>query len=694
MFDIDKYLDNLQIKEVEAGEELLQRTKKRCEEAAKTRRRSEAMRHFKKAALIAVPAAAVLLAGIFIGARFFAPPAQTSAAYYTVDINPSICVTVGEDGLVTGVQGQNGDAQALLGSLSCEGVSAGEAIRQIIAAAQAAGYFSEGPRYVLIGCFTADGAPSQGELGGLQAMLEESFGDMIELLIVSGTLEDKQMADALRVSAGLLKLSQMAEGVEVADGDKVEDVVDEITQVNQAKYVAPDIAVSGDDQTLRLSWNALDFAAMGYTGKVKYHIVSAAAAEGVAGFDAKTLKTVSFYTYGSQTTSASLKLSECGAAPGEKRYYGIWAEYAGVMVAGKAFAYTAPAAPGATPAPSESQPEPAETPAPSGGYTVSGRVSGGNVILSWTKDTRADFAGYKIVASRTNPNPSYPGDGYLKYITNVNTTSITLCEGLYGLQGGTAYYFSVTYLYHGSDPVAGNAVRLKVPDKDEPAESEEPPAPSGGYVASPVSGYISDDGKIHLSWQEVCHSGFDGYKVMYSFTDSSPVYGESGCSYYDYITDPARTSCSFAPCDIGAKTGETVYFSITVLYDGHTVKKAGNTISLVMPETEPEPEEPYVATDISGSISGTAVSLSWGKVDHSQFEGYKVMYSFTDSSPVYGVSGDYARWITDASTTGCTLDITSLNGYSPGATCWFSISVLYNGHSVVKAGNSAPFTAP
>ncbi len=695
MFDIDKYLDDIRISELSPTEDLLTRTKRRCEETeAKKKKRAVLTGRIKKAALIALPAAAVLAVGIFIGARFFAVQSTTPAAmaYYTVDINPSLCVHVDADNKVTGLLGQNDDAQTLLDSLNCVGKPITEAIRQIISAAQEAGYFSEGQRYVLVGCFAADGTAAQGALGNLQAQLESDFGDMINLLIVSGTLEDKQMADSLRVSAGLLKLSQLAEGVEVSDTDKVEDILGEVAEINQKNYCAPALRVSGNEQSLAFTWNELDFDEIGYTGKVKYHIVIADTGDDIAEMNGRTLETVSFNTCGEQTTSMKLALEPYGLKPGDSKYFGIYAEYNGVTVACSPVHFTVPAAqPSPTPSSLTSdRPEPTATPAAPAAYTVSGHVSGQYVILSWGKETRADLAGYKVVASRTNSSPSYPSDGYLKFITNADTTSIKLYEGYGGLKGDTSYYFSVTYLYNDGSTVAANAVRLKVPAK---VDGEQEPT-SGSYASTDISGYISDDGKIHLSWKEVSGSGFDGYKVMYSFSDSTPVYGEDGCAYYGFYTDPSTTSCSFYPSKICAKAGQKVYFSITVLYDDHCVKKPGKSISLVMPGTS-GPEEPYLSTNISGYISEDGkIHLSWGEVCHSGFEGYKVVYSFTDSSPVYGEGGcDYVYWITDSSDTSCSFPPSKI-GASPGQTVYFSITVLYEGHSVKKAGDSVTLTMP
>ena len=71
------------------------------------------------------------------------------------------------------------------------------------------------------------------------------------------------------------------------------------------------------------------------------------------------------------------------------------------------------------------------------------------------------------------------------------------------------------------------------------------------------------------------------------------------------------------------------------------------------------------------------------------------MYSFTDSTPKYPDNG-YLYYITNAGDTSRNVDITSLDGYASGATCYFSITVLYNGGSVKVAGDvySVSYTEP
>lgn len=700
MFDIDRYLGDITLKDMQPGEDVITNTKKRCEEEqTKQHLRQEAMKKVKKGLMIAVPAAAVLLIGVFLGAMLFsnAANAPQAVAFYTVDINPSLRVQVDSGNVVTSVNGQNDDAEAIVKKLDCVGRPVTDAIQQIIAAVKDAGYFNNGQRYVLIGCFAADGTKVKGTLTDLQSKLESNFGGMIDLLIVSGSLEDMQTAEELKVSAGLLKLSQLADGVEVTGGEKVEEVATQVQTVNEPKYCAPDIlsATPGKDG-MTLKWDKLDFTKMGYAGKVKYGVAVGDTKEEVESMSATEVSPIEFYTYEDPELTATVKME-----PGQTKYFAIYAHYGDIVKRGNVKSATMPIAepttspkasvepdPVKTDAPEPSKaPEPAETPLPA--HAVSGRVSGEKVVLYWSAETAENFQGYKVVASRTNPNPKYPEDSYLKYITDPGKTSISLSAGSYGLKGGVTYYFSVTYLFSDGTTIAGNAVKLKVPAKD--TEPEPTDKPSGDYASSNISGSI-DGVNIHLSWDRINDSRFEGYKVVYSFTNASPKYPDD--KYKFYITDSGDTGRSFNATELkGFTPGAACYFSITVLYEGGDVKVPGNVVTLTMPADVPAPPE-YGSTTISGSIDADGtVHLKWDAITDSRLEGYKVMYSFSSSHPVYGESGDYADWITDGRTS-FSVNIAELKGYTPGGTCYFSISALYEEHSVVKPGNAISFTAP
>lgn len=690
MFDIDKYLNDINLVEMEISDDALTRTKKRCEEEqSKLREQRERGNKIRKGMLIAAPAAAVLLIGMLIGAALFSnATAAQSVAYYTVDVNPSICVHVDEQGLVTKVVSQNKDAVDIIKALDCAGKPATDVIREIIAAVKEAGYLGENNKIVLIGCFTADGTHVEAALGDLQSKLEADFGEMIELLIVSGSLDDLQAAKELQVSAGLLRLAQMADGVDVKVGEKVGEVAQQVRQVNGENFSAPKISAAVKDGTVKLSWDSLDFAAMGYAGnKVVYRIAAGDTEQETASLSAPEAGRHNFYTYGVQPLGHTVKLSF-----GATKYFAVYAQYGDIVKCSNVVRCTMPAE-AAAPAPSasatlgpekSSEPNPTQTAMPE--HTVSGRVSGGKIILSWSEEASDSFQGYKVVASKTNPSPRYPEDGYIKYITDKSKTSVSLYEGTGGLKGDTYYYFSITYLFSDGSSVAGNAVRLKVPPK--PADpTPKPDKTSGDYASSTISGSI-DGTTVKLSWSKVEDSRFEGYKVVASFTNPNPKYPDDGYLYY--ITKASATSKNFSVSKLGSyEPGATCYFSITVVYND--AKKAGNSIALTIPA--PPEDKPYAETSVNASLDGDTVRLTWNPVAVSdeRFVYYKVVKSFSDTHPTYPDDG-YIAYFSDPARSSYSIALSELGG-KPGDKCYFSVTAVYEG-DVRKTGGSASITIP
>ncbi len=460
MFDIDKYLDELNIKDIDPPVDLVERTMSK---------KKGGFRVMKKKYTFALGAAAVLLFGILIG--FFAfdgSPADEPivTGYYTVDINPSICLGVDADDKVAKVISQNEDADVLLSDLDFEGDDIQAAILEIVNAARAAGYLADEEKYVLVGYFSKDGFFAS----ALQTELEKSLGNMVHLLLVSGTLENKTQADGLGVSAGLLALSKETEGVSISKTDGVKDVIAKCQAIeNPVTEESDDSGTPTDD--------------------------------------------------GNTTTDSYIAT------------------------------------------------------------TIRGSISGTAVNLSWNKITRSKLDGYKVMYSFSDSTPVY-GDGhdgcrYYAWITDANTTSITISNvtSLYGYEPGKTCYFSITALYDGhAVKKPGNAIGLVMPNT--PAPTLDKATISGALVGTTVN----------LSWTAVSATGFDFNKVMYSFTDSTPVYGESGCTYYAYYGDSNITSVSVNICELAGYvegTGQTCYFSITSVYGG--VKSAGNVQSIVFP---------------------------------------------------------------------------------------------------------------
>ncbi len=218
--------------------------------------------------------------------------------------------------------------------------------------------------------------------------------------------------------------------------------------------------------------------------------------------------------------------------------------------------------------PSSADEHPEKTP---GAVEITGeRLEDGSILLQWGTADGTGFRGYKVVASATDPYPSYPDDGYLRYITDISVDSLLVDGSFRGaLTPGTEYYFSITVLYE-SGKAAGNAVRFKFLEEEAPQV----------YAVPQVSGIRREDGTLLLSWAEINEPGFEGYKVVASPDDPQPCYPDDG--YIAWITDKTQTSLEIGSgCDYGLEEGTGYYFSVTALYWGHTVKVPGNSVRLV-----------------------------------------------------------------------------------------------------------------
>lgn len=101
---------------------------------------------------------------------------------------------------------------------------------------------------------------------------------------------------------------------------------------------------------------------------------------------------------------------------------------------------------------------------------VNGTTENGKIRLDWNVITNPCLQGYKVVISKNNPNPKYPDDGYMFWITDRNTNSSLIDStmqyngGDFGgyLQPGQKYYFSITAVYPNAK-VPGNVIQLIYP---------------------------------------------------------------------------------------------------------------------------------------------------------------------------------------------------------------------------------------
>lgn len=100
-----------------------------------------------------------------------------------------------------------------------------------------------------------------------------------------------------------------------------------------------------------------------------------------------------------------------------------------------------------------------------------GIVDGG-IKLTWSKTENNDkFKYYKVVLSKANSKPSYPGDGYVTYISDnaVNTYIIKDGQEYQGgdigeLEAGHQYYVTITAVYSNTNQYnTSNVIVVKLP---------------------------------------------------------------------------------------------------------------------------------------------------------------------------------------------------------------------------------------
>ena len=153
---------------------------------------------------------------------------------------------------------------------------------------------------------------------------------------------------------------------------------------------------------------------------------------------------------------------------------------------------------------------------------VSLSSSESGILLSWNKIDDSRFDGYKVVASKDNSKPAYPADGYLKYITNEDTTSYLVnnssayYNGDFGsyFKADEEYYFSVTALYDGYR-IAGNVVTATYQGPSLGDDSDDDN--NGAMSISNTSGSFYSDTTAKIKWKT---KGSYDCTVIFSTKDS------------------------------------------------------------------------------------------------------------------------------------------------------------------------------
>jgi hypothetical protein len=232
-------------------------------------------------------------------------------------------------------------------------------------------------------------------------------------------------------------------------------------------------------------------------------------------------------------------------------------------------------------------------------------VTDGTLKFAWTPVPDAPltydgaaydgFLAYKIVASQTDPTPSYPENGYIHEDREAKASDWLADPAGSGynrspkLEPGVKYYFAVTYVFE-NGLFTSNTVSLTVPEfTEQPAETA--PAFSEPELSVTVSGDTLYFNWTPLPGKTVIYDGttYEGFKyarVTASKDNPAPVYPDDGYLYY--AADPSTSSWSVTPAlenynkQPRLKPSETYYFAVTYVFENG--KFVTNTVTATIPD--------------------------------------------------------------------------------------------------------------
>ncbi len=668
MLNLEKHLNDIQIKHNKPSQKLIDDTIFEIHKLNGRRGMNwDWLFNVKTIAAFSLSVATLL---IMLSINFNMTPVdvtKTAHAFYSIDINPSVVLSVDDKEYVTNVEALNEDATKLLQEIDLIGLHSRQAITKFVELAQENGYLTAENKYVLIGRFGDDNSQVVPEM---QEYFEENFEAEVQILVVSGSIKDKEEADKNELSPGILELSNTLQSETPGEDDNIAQVIEGANQ-EAIDLPAVEISLAIEENIFTFNFNQLSFNSEDYEGTVVYKLVRAKTVEEIADLDYEVVLRRTYYSTEELPTSFEIE------ALLREYHYAIIVEYEGGIKKFSNMIYI------------EADKYVDDAPKYIEGVKVENSVK-----LVWTKAVGGEFEGYRIVASNSDANPKYPEVDSIIYVTDIDTTTLVIEPGQYGLDDETEYNFSVTYIYN-DDTRYANTVAVTTGKKVVEPDPEPDPTPTpvvrtkADITSSTLEGY-----KIYLNWHKIEKSNFKGYKVVYSFTDSTPVYGESGTYYYTYITDRNTTSSKIDLSQVAYRNSsksQKVYVSVTALYEGEPNKVAGNVKVHNVPEALLVQEEPVASNIIEHDLKENYdVLLKWEQIDLLSLEGYKVVYSFTDSTPVYGESGtNYKYWLTNKADTQRTINLSDIieKNTTGSNVVYFSITSLYNNHSVKKPGN-------
>ncbi|KRF04875.1 hypothetical protein ASG89_21520 [Paenibacillus sp. Soil766] len=219
--------------------------------------------------------------------------------------------------------------------------------------------------------------------------------------------------------------------------------------------------------------------------------------------------------------------------------------------------------------------------------------------LSWTANSEADLAGYKVYVSLdAGITWSLAADAIL-------TASYTAT----GLVNGTVYTFAVT-AYDQTGHESSKSMPLTVQ-----LSLQNPSTPAG------FEGTVGDS-EVYLTWLPNTDTVTEGYKIVITSAE------DEGASYHEEWDAENNTTLTWG----GITNGQPYQFKLTAYSQDGQESEA--TFLELTPgrEVTPDTTAPAVPAGFAGTTSGDRVSVVWQTNDESDLAGYNLYVSSDDGS--------------------------------------------------------------
>ena len=301
---------------------------------------------------------------------------------------------------------------------------------------------------------------------------------------------------------------------------------------------------------------------------------------------------------------------------------------------------------------------------------------GNGFDLEWDEYDGGNLRYYKVVASSTVDNPTYPENGYYKYFTNPEDTKCTILLGegyhkdsIAAFEKGTVYNFRITVVKNdGSARTFTNTVSLGIPTVEDETFD--------------LSGTINDDNdEFILEWDKYEENNFEKFKVVASSEGNNPTYPEDYYTEYtsndddNSIAIPVGSTFNNENATETFEPNKEYNFKIVVIKNDGSEKTYSNNIKLEIVEDN--------EINLTGEIVDNEFNLNWNEYIASDFAGYKVVASIGDETPTYPENG-YYQYITSSDSNSATINLgDSYNGneisnFVANQNYHFAITVLKN----------------